>query len=116
MKMKTPKITWLVVAVAGIAILSSGCGSTDYRTQWAQNRCDQVMAQARMEAVQELLAEGRTDHAQKMLEQYLPETAHPMTSDVLLAAEEDEDDKEQPPSQYARVTLEEDLEAQEQAW
>jgi hypothetical protein len=114
--MKTPKIEGLVLAVAGIAIFCSGCGSTDYRTQWAQNRCDQVMARARMEAVQELLAEGRSDHAQKVLEQYLPESAHPMTPDVLMASEEDEGGEEKPASQYARVTLEKDLETQEQAW
>lgn len=114
--MKTPIIAVLVMAVAGIAILNSGCGSTDYRAHWAQDRCERVMAQARMEAVRELLAEGRTDHAQKVLAQYLPEAAHPVTDEVLLAAEEDEGGQEQTSSQYARITTEKDLEPEAQAW
>ena len=112
--MNPSRITMLVLAVAGIAILS-GCGSTDYRTHWAQDRCDRVMAQARMDAVHELLAAGQVDQAQKVLQQYLPEEADQAESRLLFAAE-DEDDKDETPSQYARITLESDLEPEAQTW
>lgn len=94
-------------------MLCSGCGSIDYRTGWAQTRCQQVMAQARMDAVGQLLAAGHVEHAQKVLAQYLPEAD---SAPLLMLAAEDEDDKEEAPSQYAKVTLESDLEPEAQAW
>ncbi len=103
------------LAVAGIAWLCSGCGMTDYRAQWARSRCDEVLAQARLEAVQELLADGQTDQAQQVLSHYLPKAALPMSSTPLLA-EVEEDGKEDNPSQYARLILESDLELQNQTW
>lgn len=114
--MNPPKIAMLVLAAAGIAMLSSGCGISDYRSSWAQNRCDRVMAQARLNAVHELLAAGHIDHAQKVLHKYLPEAGLQKAPQRMLAAEDDEDDKEETPSQYAKVTLESDLEPEAQTW
>ena len=114
--MNTSKIMMLILAVAGIAMLISGCGTSDYRTNWAQNRCDRVMAQARLDAVQELLAAGHVDYAQKVLQQYLPEAGIQGVPQLMLAAEDDEDDKEEAPSQYAQMILESDLEPEAQTW
>jgi hypothetical protein len=107
-------IRFLSLAVAGIALIGSGCGMSDFRAQWAHDRCERVLAQARLEAVQELMAAGQTEQAQQVLSRYLPEAALPMSSTPLLAAEDD--GKEETPSQYARLNLESELEAQNQTW
>lgn len=104
----------IILAVAGIACLGSGCGTTDFRAQWAHDRCERVLAQARLEAVQELMAAGQTEQAQQVLSHYLPEAALPISSTPLMAAEDD--GKEEVPSQYARLNLESELEAQNQTW
>jgi hypothetical protein len=108
-------ISMASLAVAGIAWLCSGCGMTDYRAQWAQSRCNEVLAQARLEAVHDLLANGQTDQAQEVLSHYLPEAALPLGSAPMLTSAE-EDGKEDNPSQYARLILESDLELQNQTW
>ena len=114
--MNTPKITLLVLAAAGIALVLSGCSSVDYRSSWAQHRCERVMAQARMDAVHDLLADGHVDYAQKVLQQYLPDAGGQLAPQTMLAAEDDEDDKDEAPSQYAKVTLEAELDPEAQTW
>lgn len=104
----------MCLAVAGIALFCSGCGMTNYRAQWAQDRCERVLAQARLEAVQELMAAGQVQQAQEVLSRYLPEAALPMSRIPLLAAEDD--GKEETPSQYARLNLDTELEPQNQTW
>ena len=113
--MKAPKIMLLVLAVAGIAILLSGCATTDYRTKWARIRCERVMAQARLNAAWELLAEGYVDKANEVFQQVLPDAAAQTTPLRMLAAD-DEDDTEDNSSQYAKVTLESDLDPESQTW
>ncbi len=104
----------LSLAVAGIALIGGGCGTTDYRAQWAHDRCERVLAQARLEAVQELMAAGQTEQAQKVLSRYVPKAALPMSGAPLLTA--DDDGKGELPSQFARLNLESELEAQNQTW
>lgn len=114
--MKTPKNLCFILAVAWIAIFSNGCGSSDYRAQWAQHRRDRVMAQARLGAVQELLAEGRSNQAQRLLEQGLPQTAPSPAARLFAAVGEDEGDEKQPPAQYAHANLRKKQDPQEQTW
>ena len=114
--MNAPKITMLVLAAAGIAMLLSGCSGGDYRSTWAQHRCQRVMTQARMDAVEDLLAAGQVGYAQKVLQQYLPDTPGQLAPQTMIAAEDDEDDKEESSSQYAKVTLEGDLDPEAQTW
>ncbi len=114
--MSTPKIALWMLAVAGIAIVCGGCGGSDYRSAWAQNRCQRVMAQARMEAVHDLLASGHADHAQRVLDRYLPDPAGRVAPQLMLALEEDGDDEKEAPTQYASVTRKRDRNPEDQTW
>ena len=110
--MKRPKIQLIILAVAGMAILLSGCDLGQHRRETVKMRCEQKMAQARLTAAQELLAAGYTEQAQQILKPFLTTE---ITADLLFIAAEDEGD-EDTPSQYAKVMLPEDFEAESQTY
>ena len=111
--MRCPKLHFMLPLLAGIAILISGCNLSEHRRQTARIRCEQKMAEARLSAAREFLALGDVDQARKILDPYLPESELP-SGRITSVAEEEGDDET--PSQYAKVSFEEELDPASQPY